>query len=208
MKITNFKELKNTKIEAMLFPGDLEDKSRGTQTYNLTENIYIEKDDFSEVHNAKFFGLTPEQPCRLKYGYVIKLVSIEKKADGSIDYLKVEALPDYDKKLKGVIHWVSKEHSLDASCNLYSVHFTVEAPSKDKWMDEINPNSLAVKPNAKIWKLHKNAKVDDRFQFERVGFFVLNDNSNPKKGKYCFNRIVELKESKEKAIAGGAPAKK
>ena len=208
LKITNFKDLKNTKFEAMLFPGDIEDKSRGIQVYNLTENIYIEKDDFSEVHNTKNFGLSPEQPCRLKYGYVIKLVSIEKNADGSIDHLKVEALPDYDKKPKGIIHWVSKEHSFNASVNLYSVHFLTEAPSKDKWMDEINPNSLITKPDAKIWKLHKNAKVDDRFQFERVGFFVLNDNSNPKKGKYCFNRIVELKESKEKAMSGGAAAGK
>ena len=151
--------------------------------------------------------MTPEQPCRLKYSHVIELVSVEKNADGSINHLKVKALPDYEKKLKGNIHWVSKENSLDATCNLYSVHFNVNLPSKDKWLDEINPNSLVVKPNAKIWKLHKNIKVDDRFQFERVGFFVLNDNSNPKKGKYCFNRIVELKESKEKAMSGGAEKK-
>ena len=206
--ITNFKDLKETKHEAMLFPADLQDKSRGTQTYTLTENVYIEQEDFSEVHNSKFFGLTPEQPCRLKYSHVIKLVSVEKNPDGSINHLKVEALPDYELKLKGNIHWVSKENSLDAVCNLYSVHFLVEAPSKDKWIEEINPNSLIVKPNAKIWKLHKNIKVDDRFQFERVGFFVLNDKSNPKKGKFNFNRIVELKESKLKALSTAPEGKK
>jgi len=65
----------------------------------------------------------------------------------------------------------------------------------------MNPESLVVRPNARIWNLHKNAKVDDRFQFERVGYFVVNESSNPKKGKFILNRIVELKESKDKVVS-------
>lgn len=73
--------------------------------------------------------------------------------------------------------------------------------AKDKWLEYLNPNSLVVKKNAKMWNHQKNIKIDDRFQFERVGYFVLEERSDPKKGILCFNRIVELKESKEKNIS-------
>ena len=127
--------------------------------------MYIESEDFSETHIDKFFGLTDKQPVCLKYGPVIKLVSIVMKEDGSIDHAKVEILPDYDQKLKGYIHWVSKENSITATANLYSVLFTIEDINKvgDKWADYIDKDSLIVRNNAKIWNLHKNAKVDDRF---------------------------------------------
>ena len=138
----------------------------------------------------------------LRYGPMLKLVSVEKNADGTISHLKVEILEEYEKKLKGIIHWVSKEHSMTATCNLYAVHFVVEDVKKagDQWLDYINPDSLVVKNNVKLWNIHKNIPVDSRFQFERVGYFVLTEESNPKKGKYIFNRVVELKESKEKAV--------
>lgn len=68
----------------------------------------------------------------------------------------------------------------------------------DKWKEYLNPTSLVVKNNSKIWNLHKNAKVGDKFQFERAGYFVIDDESDLANGKFIFNRIVELKESKEK----------
>jgi glutaminyl-tRNA synthetase len=84
--------------------------------------------------------------------------------------------------------------------NLYDVHFkSINVGGLgDKWREDINEDSLIVKNNAKIWNIHKKANIDDRFQFERLGYFVINENSNPKKGKYEFNRIVELKASKPK----------
>ena len=68
------------------------------------------------------------------------------------------------------------------------------------WMNFVNPNSLSVKKDAKMWNLHKKAKVDDRFQFERMGYFVITEESNPKKGKFILNRIVTLKEAKGKVV--------
>lgn len=131
----------------------------------MTKNVYIEREDFSEAHSNKFFGLTPEQPVCLKYGPVVKLVSVEKNADGSINHLKVEILPDYDQKLKGYIHWVSKEHSMEVVCNLYAVLFLMDDIKKagDKWLEYMNPDSLVVCNKARMWNLHKNAKIDDRF---------------------------------------------
>lgn len=127
-------------------------------------------------------------------------MEVVKNDDGSINHAKVEILPDYTEKLKGYLHWVSKEHSLTVTTNLYAVLFSVEDVKKagDKWLEHLNPNSLTVKNNAKIWDLHKKAEVGSKFQFERAGYFVLDDDSDVKKGKFIFNRIVELKESKEK----------
>jgi glutaminyl-tRNA synthetase len=138
----------------------------------------------------------------LKYGPVIKLQSVEYNPDGSINHVKVEILPDYSEKLKGYIQWVSKEHSVNVTCNLYSIHFLIEDIKKagDKWLEYINPESLVVKNNAKIWDMHKKNKVNDRFQFERCGYFVIDEGSEPSKGLFNFNRIVELKESKDKAV--------
>jgi glutaminyl-tRNA synthetase len=136
----------------------------------------------------------------LRYGPIVKLVSIEKNDDGSINHVKVEILPEYQEKIKGVIHWVSKENSSTVTANLYSVHFMVENVAKegDKWLDAINPNSLVVKNNAKVWKLHDKAKEGDRFQFERAGYFILDQ--KVKNGQDVYNRIVELKESKDKVV--------
>lgn len=138
----------------------------------------------------------------LRYGPVVKLLEVFKNDDGSIKYATVELLPNYTEKLKGYIHWVSKDHSMTVTANLYSALFLIEDinKAKDKWLDYINPESLVVCNNAKMWKMHKNAKVDDRFQFERSGYFVVDETSDLKKGKIILNRIVELKESKDKVV--------
>ena len=97
---------------------------------------------------------------------------------------------------------MSKEHSIEVVCNLYSVLFLMDDIKKagDKWLDYKNPDSLVVRNKARMWNLHKGAKIDDRFQFERSGYFVIDEDSNPKKGKFILNRVVELKESKEKVL--------
>lgn len=203
LEITNFDKATQTKFEVPLFPAD---PSKGTRTYTLSKSVYIDEEDFSEEHVDKFFGLTNKQPVCLKYGPVIKLQEVVKNADGSIGSVKVEILPDFKEKLKGYIHWVSKDQSLNAHCNLYSVLFTCEDIKKEerdgKKMEQlINPKSLVVRPNAKIWNTLNTSKVYDKFQFERCGYFMLTEESNPKKGKFVFNRIVELKESKDKVTA-------
>lgn len=147
----------------------------------MSKHVYIEAEDFSAEHIPKFFGLTPEQPVMLKYGPVIKLVGVERNADNTISHVKVEILPEYKEKLKGYIQWVSKDQSLNVTANLYAVHFTIEDIKKagDAWLDFVNPESLVVKNNAKMWKFHTKNKVDDRFQFERCGYFRINESSNP-----------------------------
>ena len=198
LKIVNLDAAKETVFAAPLFPVD---PAQGTQKYVLTDSVFIDAEDFSETNqDKKFFGLSPEQPVCLKYGPVIKLLSVEKNADGTINHAKVEILPDHAEKVKGFLHWVSEKHAMNVTLNLFEVHFIIEDIKKagDKWLDMVNPNSHVVKNNAKMWNLHKNSKIDDRFQFERLGYFVINEKSDPKKGIYNLNRIVELKESKDK----------
>ena len=199
LEIVNLDAAKETKIKAPIFPADA---AKGTQTYTLTKNVYIDAEDFSEKHIDKFFGLTDTQPVCLKYGPVVKLVEVVKNADGSINHAKVEILPDYAEKLKGYIHWVSKENSMKVEAHLYSVLFTTEDINKtgDKWQEYINPDSHIIKKDAVMWNLQKKMKHNDRFQFERSGYFVVDRDSDAKKGNYRVNRIVELKESKDKAV--------
>lgn len=111
----------------------------------------------------------------------MKLQSVEKNEDGSIKLLKVEIIPEYEKKLKGYIHWVSKDCALDATVNLYSVLFLVDDIKKagDDWMSVLNPDSLVVKTNAKIWNMLKDDPLESRYQFERVGYFMLENSSEP-----------------------------
>jgi glutaminyl-tRNA synthetase len=91
LEIVNFDEIKVTDIEAPLFPTD---KTRGSQIYKLGKHVYIDREDFSEVHSKVFFGLTPEQNVCLKYGPAVKFLEIVKDSNGNISHVKVQALPD------------------------------------------------------------------------------------------------------------------
>ena len=108
LEITNFDKITQTQIVAPLFPAD---PSKGTQTYTLTKNVYIEAEDFSEKVQDGFFGLMPGQIVCLRYGPFVKMVEIVKGQDGRIQKVLVESVQP-EQKVKGVIHWVSKEHSL------------------------------------------------------------------------------------------------
>jgi len=99
----------------------------------------------------------------LKYGPVVKLLEIVKNANGDIERVKVQALPEHKEKLKGYIHWVSKDHSVDVELRLYNYLFTVEEVPNDDWEKYINPESLIVKSHAKVWSNIAEAKVYDRF---------------------------------------------
>ncbi len=131
------------------------------------------------------------------------MVEIKKNDSGKIEKVLVKVLSDFKEKLKGFIHWVSEEHSVNAVLRLYSHMFDSEIVPNDEWEKLVNKDSLIVKPNAKIWKnVADSAKEYDRFQFERLAFFVVDRDSCKEsvEGKIVFNRIVELKESKEKKV--------
>ena len=204
LEIVNFEDVKETEIKAPLFP--VQGVEKGTQTYTLTNSVYIDRQDFSEETQKGFFGLMPEQVICLRYGPFVQMEEIVKDAAGNIEKVRVRVLPDFDKKVKGVIQWVSKDRSLNVVLRQYNVLFTVEdvagTASKEKkdWLSYVNPESIVVRNNAVVWDLHKDVKTFDRFQFERVGYYSVDEDSRTEKGdgKIVFNSIVALKEAAAK----------
>lgn len=200
LEIVNYETVSPKEFEAPLFPAD---KTRGSQIYKMSRRVFIDEEDFSEEHKKGFFGLTPEQPVCLKYGPVVELVEIKKTEDGKIEKVLVKVITEVKEKLKGYIHWVSEEHSEDAIIRNYGYLFDCEVVPNDEWEKHVNKDSLIEKRNAKVWKnISTNAKEYDRFQFERLAFYCVDRDSRKDSvgGKLVFNRIVELKESKEKKV--------
>jgi glutaminyl-tRNA synthetase len=195
LEIVNLQEVQQ--ISAPLFPAD---PSRGCQVYTLTKNVYIESEDFSETVKEGFFGVMPGQTVCLRYGPHVRMLEVVRE-NGLVSKVLVEQVTP-DKKVKGVIHWVSKEHSLTCQVNQYNVLLTEEdvigaaIKANCDFTKFVNPESLLERKQAKVWNLHKDAKVYDRFQFERVGYFCVDQDSLP--GRLIFNSIVALKESAAK----------
>ena len=176
LELVNFDQVKETKIKAPLFPAD---PTKGSSEYTVTKNIYIEKEDFSAETKSGFFGVMPGQVVCLRYGPFVRMVEVVKSASGDVEKVRVEVVPDYKEKVKGVIHWCSKEHSIPCRINLYNVLLTeenaLEAASKANvdFTHFFNTESLKECRNARVWNTHKDAKTFDRFQFERVGYFCV-----------------------------------
>ncbi|MCZ6702610.1 MAG: glutamine--tRNA ligase/YqeY domain fusion protein [Ignavibacteria bacterium] len=193
------------KIEALDAINNPEDPSMGKRKLPFSKIIFIDKDDFREDPPKKFYRLAPGKEVRLRYAYIIKCEEVIKDpTTGEI----IELHCSYDKntksgsgssskKVKGTIHWVSAQHSIDAEVRLYDRLFSVVNPTGDKendFKDFINPNSLQVIHNCKLEPSLKGLKTIDRFQFERLGYFCLDSvDSNP--NKLVFNRIVSLRDS-------------
>ena len=143
----------------------------------------------------------PGQAVCLRYGPFVVLEEVV-----SENKVRVKVLPNYAEKVKGVIHWVSKENSIPAIVNQYAPLLTVENVAEQAkkdgrdWLTYINPQSLVKYENARIWNMQADAKVFDRFQFERVGYFCVDKISKTDAvgGKLVFNGIVTLKEAAAK----------
>ena len=204
--LTNLNE--NVVIDTPLFP-KLKEKG-GVRKVTLTKTIFIESNDFKEkVDNNKkpFFGLTPEQEVGLKYAGAIKLTEIKKDQNGKI----LELHCTYDsspKKTTGRIHWISDVDSTTAELRLYDYLFLSDDPfhaneegvSHDP-MDDVNPNSLVTKYHSLVNKeLCKNCKSGDHFQFERLGYFVVDPDTEGNKGRYVFSLTCEGGEGKRDEI--------
>jgi glutaminyl-tRNA synthetase len=104
------------------------------------------------------------------------------------------------KKVKGTIHWLSAQHAVDAEVRLYDRLFTVEDPGGEKWKGSINPNSLEVLKECKVEGSLKDALPQNRFQFERLGYFCVDKDSKP--GALVFNRTVSLRDTWAKISKG------
>ena len=199
--ITNYDEAKEEWLEAENNP---EDESAGSRELPFSRELYIEKEDFKESANRKFFRLTLGKEVRLKNAYIIKGEDVVKDAEGNI----IEIHCTYDpksrsgsgteesmRKVKGTLHWVSAKHALETEVRLYDRLFSVENPDGDKekdFMEFVNPDSLKV-INAYVEPSLKTAGIQDKFQFQRIGYFCVDKES--KEGQLIFNRTVGLRDS-------------
>ncbi len=181
-----------------------EDETAGEREVPFSREIYIEKEDFREEANRKFFRLKLGGEVRLKNGYIIKAESCTKDTEGKV----VEIQCTYDpksrsgsgteeslRKVKGTLHWVSIPHAIPAEVRLYDRLFTDEAPDshKDKdFMEFVNPDSLKV-ITAFVEPSLKDAQIGDHFQFQRLGYFNIDVDS--KQDKLVFNRTVPLRDT-------------
>jgi glutaminyl-tRNA synthetase len=180
-----------------------EDPSAGTRQVPFSGEIYIEQDDFREVPPPKYYRLSPGKEVRLRNAYFITAKSIQKSADGSLEVhctydpaSRGGNSPD-GRKVKSTMHWVSAAHAIPAEIRLYDKLFAKADPydleEGQDVLDNLNPNSLEILTTAKLEPSLANAKLEDRFQFERVGYFCLDPDTTP--GKLVFNRTLALKDS-------------
>ncbi len=199
--ITNYPE---DKVEMMEMDNNPEQENAGKHQMPFSREIYIERDDFMEEPPKKFFRLTPGKEVRLKGAYIIMCTGCTKDADGNV--VEIQCTYDTDtlsgsagsqRKVKGTLHWVSARHCVDAEVRLYDRLFAVENPSADTehdFRELLNPDSLRVITDAKIEPfLAETAKVGDTFQFQRIGYFTVDQDST--EGHLVFNRTIGLKDS-------------
>ncbi|MBE7641652.1 glutamine--tRNA ligase/YqeY domain fusion protein [Salegentibacter sp. BLCTC] len=199
--ITNYDEAKEEWLEAENNP---EDESAGSRELPFSRELYIEKEDFKESANRKFFRLTLGKEVRLKNAYIIKGEDVVKDAEGNITEIHCTYDPksrsgsgteESMRKVKGTLHWVSAKHALETEVRLYDRLFSVENPDGDKekdFMEFVNPDSLKV-INAYVEPSLKTAGIQDKFQFQRIGYFCVDKES--KEGQPIFNRTVGLRDS-------------
>ena len=182
-----------------------EDASAGMRKVPFSRELYIERDDFMENAPKKFFRLTPGGEVRLKGAYIIKCERVEKDAEGNITLIHCSCDMESksgsgteasNRKVKGTLHWVSASEAIDAEVRLYDRLFKDEDPAGHKDVDFkefINENSLEILKGCKLEPGLKEAKPGDRFQFQRLGYFCVDKDSQPE--SLVFNRTVGLKDT-------------
>ncbi|MCL4132604.1 UNVERIFIED_CONTAM: hypothetical protein GTU68_014766 [Idotea baltica] len=199
--ITNYPEDKEEMLDA-----NYNDYGEGfgSREVPFSREIYIEKEDFREQANKKFFRLKLGSEVRLKNAYFIKANSCTKDADGNVIEIQCTYDPltksgmdteESKRKVKGTLHWVSAKHAIKAEVRAYDRLFLDEAPDshKDKdFMEFINPNSLKV-IEAFVEPSLQSAKIGERFQFQRIGYFNVDDDTTAE--KLVFNKTVGLRDS-------------
>ncbi|WP_379970029.1 glutamine--tRNA ligase/YqeY domain fusion protein [Epilithonimonas sp. UC225_85] len=198
--IENYPEDKEEWLETENNP---EDENAGTRQVPFSREIYIEREDFKEEADKKFFRLKLDGEVRLKAGYIIKAERVDKDANGQIT--TIYATYDEDsksgsgteaslRKVKGTLHWVSAKHALPIEIRTYERLFTTEQPDAEKEVDFIqfvNPQSLQVTHGFAEPSL-KDATLEDHFQFQRIGYYIKDRDSSDE--TLVFNRTVTLKD--------------
>ena len=199
--ITNYPEGQEEWLEAENNP---EDEAAGFRQVPFSKELYIEKEDFKEEANKKFFRLKLGGEVRLKNGYIIKAESCTKDTDGNIIEVQCtydpksksgSGTPESLRRVKGTLHWVSIAHAIPVEVRLYDRLFTHESPDTQKdvdFMEYVNPDSLEI-ITGYVEPSLQSAKAEDLFQFQRIGYFCVDPDSASE--KLVFNRTVGLRDS-------------
>ena len=191
-------------VEMMDAVNNPEDEAAGTRKIPFAKELWIERADFRENADKKFYRLSIDREVRLKYAYIIKCTHIVKDENGEIteihctyDPMTKSGMPDSNRKVKATIHWVPVQHAKAAEVRLFDRLFSVPAPDDCEegktFLDNLNPNSLEIK---QAWVeeglTYEKASTIKHFQFERIGYFYCDPDSNEE--KLVFNKTVSLKQ--------------
>ena len=198
--IQNYPEGKEEWLEAENNP---EAENAGIRTVPFSRNLYIERDDFKEEANSKYFRLSLGKEVRLKNAFIIKAESVVKDANGTVleihctydpNSLSGSGTPESLRKVKGTLHWVSIAHAVEAEVREYDRLFLHEAPDSqtEDFSTFINPESLKVR-KAFIEPHIKNTTVGEQFQFQRLGYFNVDNDSTAT--NLVFNKTVGLRDA-------------
>ena len=208
--VTNYPEGKTEEFEAINNP---EDPEAGSHKITFSRELWIEREDFMEDAPAKYFRLSQGREVRLKSAYIVLCTGCKKAADGTIEEVYCEYIPntktgesDCNRKVKGNIHWVSAAHAIKAEVRLYDRLWKVENPRdelarlREEGMDPVealkqmkNPDSLEIRPDCYVEQFLADTKPMDHFQFQRIGYFCTDKDSTPE--HLIFNRTVSLKDT-------------
>jgi len=201
--IDNYPEKQQEELDAVNNP---EDPAMGTRKIPFSRVLYIERDDFREDPPKQFFRLAPGREVRLRYAYIIKCVDFVKdtttgevtEVHCTFDPDTKSGSPNAARKVKGTIHWVSAEHSLEAEVRLYDHLFVKPDPENveegDDWKNALDPNSLETLTSCRVEPGLADAGPGDRYQFERQGYYCV-DSVDSSRGALVFNRIVSLRDT-------------
>jgi glutaminyl-tRNA synthetase len=205
--LENYPEGQVEEMEAVNNP---EDAGAGTRRVPFSRVLYIEQDDFRETPPPKYFRLSPGAEVRLRYAYIVKCTGVVKDPrTGEVVEIRGEVDPDSrggdarGRRVKGTIHWVSAPHAADAEVRLYDHLFTKPRPDEeDDFRTALNAASLEVLTGCKLEPSLRDAARGDRFQFERQGYFAVDDGDSSASG-LVFNRTVGLRDTWAKIERSG-----
>jgi len=187
--------------EAMEAVNNPEDASMGTRKVPFSKVLYIEQDDFKEDPPKKYWRLFPGNEVRLRYAYIIKCTGVVKD-EKTGEILEIHCTYDPEtrsgtgtaqRKVKSTIHWVSARHAHDVTVRLYDRLLNAESPAGEDWQAQLNPSSLEILSGCKAESFLGSAKPDDRYQFERLGYFCVDTASREE--HLLFNRTVTLRDT-------------
>jgi glutaminyl-tRNA synthetase len=188
-------------VEELTIPFHPQKPELGSRSVPFCAELFIEEEDFLEEPPKGFKRLSPGEEIRLRGAYIIRCVGVEKNAVGEVTTVRCtydpetrSGMPGSDRKVKGVIHWVSARHGVTAEVRLYDRLLNVTSPTGDDWKNDLNPDSVQVLTGCRLEPALLAAEPEERFQFERTGYFCA-DRKDSQPGRPVFNRTVTLRDT-------------